>query len=297
MISVIVPVYNGEKTLPACIRSVLNQTEHNWELLLIDDGSTDSTPKLCRKAAARDSRIRCVSQKNQGVSMARNRGLTLAKGEFVTFLDADDLLPPAALETLQGAMEENVDFVIGSYRYFRLFWRRDKILSGQDRVDALMSLMCGKLYRRDILHTNRIRFRDAFPYGEDTVFNLQYGSCAAKWKVLPQVICHCRMGGRASSLRYYPNRDEIARNLLESYALYARTEELTAIAEQEWKETCLHYFVHCTKTEAFARTGAAWKQLAPFLPETAASPQSLWQRHRKRIFLRKMKRWFRRKQL
>lgn len=100
-ISVIVPVYQAEKLLPACARSVMDQTFSDWELLLVDDGCTDGSPGICDALAASDIRIRALHQpKNAGVSEARNRGLREARGEYIAFLDADDAFEPRALETL-----------------------------------------------------------------------------------------------------------------------------------------------------------------------------------------------------
>ena len=89
-ISVIVPVYNVEKELPRCIESLLTQTYSNFELLLINDGSSDGSPEIMEKYAEKDPRIRTLHKKNGGVSSARNRGLEQAKGEYVCFVDADD---------------------------------------------------------------------------------------------------------------------------------------------------------------------------------------------------------------
>ena len=106
-ISVIVPVYQAEQCLPACVESVLAQTFFNWELLLVDDGCTDGSPALCDGYAARNDRVRVFHQRNGGVSAARNTGLREARGEFIAFLDADDLLEPRALETLWSMLESS----------------------------------------------------------------------------------------------------------------------------------------------------------------------------------------------
>lgn len=89
LISVIVPVYNVEKELPRCIESLLTQTYSNFELLLINDGSSDGSPEIMERYAEKDLRIRTLHKKNGGVSSARNRGLEQAKGEYVCFVDAD----------------------------------------------------------------------------------------------------------------------------------------------------------------------------------------------------------------
>lgn len=116
LISIIVPVYNVETYLDQCIHSVLNQTYSNWELLLINDGSTDSSGSMCDDYARRDGRIRVIHMKNRGVSEARNTGLTLSKGEYITFLDSDDGIREDFLETcLTTAIQHEVDIVIGHF--------------------------------------------------------------------------------------------------------------------------------------------------------------------------------------
>ena len=119
MVSIIVPAYNAEQYLEQTISSILSQSETDWELLLIDDGSTDTTPALCRKYAADDPRIRAYHQANAGPSAARNYGISLARGEYLTFLDADDILHPDFLKvTLQAASECNARIVATSFYNF-----------------------------------------------------------------------------------------------------------------------------------------------------------------------------------
>ena len=99
-ISVIVPVYKAEKFLATCIESILNQTYGNLEIILVDDGSPDSCGKICEKYALSDSRVKVVHQKNAGVAAARNVGLDLAEGDYVTFVDSDDYIQPQMYEKL-----------------------------------------------------------------------------------------------------------------------------------------------------------------------------------------------------
>ena len=90
VISIIVPIYNAEEYLERCIESIKKQTYQKWELILVDDGSTDCSLQLCEKIALKDTRIRVIHIENLGVSMARNRGIEEAKGEYISFIDADD---------------------------------------------------------------------------------------------------------------------------------------------------------------------------------------------------------------
>ncbi len=109
-VSVIVPVYNSEKFISKCIESILSQTLAEIELILINDGSTDASPVICEKYMNADSRIKYISQKNQGVSAARNAGLRVASGEFIGFTDSDDYVAPEMYEILySNAMKYSVD--------------------------------------------------------------------------------------------------------------------------------------------------------------------------------------------
>lgn len=96
-ISIIIPVYNRQKTIGYCIESVLAQEYGNWELLLVDDGSTDRTAEICKQYGEQDQRIHYLRQANSGVSVARNNGIDHATGEWVTFVDSDDAITPAHL--------------------------------------------------------------------------------------------------------------------------------------------------------------------------------------------------------
>lgn len=100
IISIIVPVYNAEKTLNRCVDSILNQTYHDWELLLVDDGSTDKSEAICNQYSAIDQRIKVFHKENGGVSSARNYGIKLAKGEWIIFIDSDDYFLLNALKVL-----------------------------------------------------------------------------------------------------------------------------------------------------------------------------------------------------
>ena len=107
LISIIVPVYNAEQYLGDCIKSVLKQTYTHFELILVEDGSTDNSREICRRVGMDDIRISLVRQeRNQGVSRARNAGIEAAKGKYLFFLDSDDTIHPRLIETLYKIMEK-----------------------------------------------------------------------------------------------------------------------------------------------------------------------------------------------
>ena len=183
-ISVIVPVYNTEMYLHRCIDSILSQTFTDFELLLIDDGSKDSSGTICDEYAAKDSRVRVFHKENGGVSSARNLGLDNAKGDWITFVDADDYMFPDMLVTMLSVLElKKSDIVIcGTTETGGGFWKpkADKDYSIEDLKNDFVSLLhtellsppwC-KIYSRDKI--GDIRFNDDVSFGEDLMFNIQY---------------------------------------------------------------------------------------------------------------------------
>lgn len=115
-ISVIIPVYNAEEWLRAALASLQGQTYADFEAILVDDGSSDQSPEICREFCGHDPRFRLISQSNAGVSAARNRGIDVASGEWIAFMDADDVMPPDALAVMAGhARKSGAGIVAGGY--------------------------------------------------------------------------------------------------------------------------------------------------------------------------------------
>ncbi|MGN1326481.1 MAG: glycosyltransferase family 2 protein, partial [Clostridia bacterium] len=115
-ITVIMPVYNVEKYLEEAIDSVIYQTYQNLEIILIDDGSTDNSGNICDEYAKKDSHIKVIHQENKGLSGARNTGLDIATGEYIMFIDSDDIFPKDACEKMLKFMEEkDADYIVGNY--------------------------------------------------------------------------------------------------------------------------------------------------------------------------------------
>lgn len=183
LVSVIVPAYNAEKYLPAAIESVLRQTYSGWELILVDDGSTDSTPAICDKAAAADPRVRVIHKPNGGVSCARNAAMEIAAGSYFTFLDADDLLASRCLETMVGvAQKERVEMVASPLHLSNddsdfTSWNEAEaaIVDSTKLVEEILYQTCmiecsasGKLYGRNLWDS--IRFREDMRYEDLDVF-------------------------------------------------------------------------------------------------------------------------------
>ena len=178
-ISVIVPVYNVEKCLRRCVDSILAQTFTDFELLLVDDGSTDNSGVICDEYATKVSRVRVFHKPNGGVSSARNFGLDNAQGEWIAFVDSDDWVTKDCLEIMIEG--ENTDFTMANYTLIGDNNWKPLILDevnydGENITDFLENQLpyCSspwaKLIRRKILVENNIKFNDHFSYGEDTIF-------------------------------------------------------------------------------------------------------------------------------
>lgn len=194
LISIIVPVYNSEKYVDGCIKSVLLQTYINFELLLIDDGSQDNTRKICKELCDVDKRIRLICKEHRGVSVARNIGLKEAKGKFLFFLDSDDVIHPRLLETLYELLEKTQTIMAAVTHYCAgegsfqnpPGWETDVYkeprsicLSSERAIDyliygnqeAMLYIMGGKLIRHEAVRT--IKFSEKLTNGEDTLFLYQ----------------------------------------------------------------------------------------------------------------------------
>lgn len=182
LVSVIVPVYNVEKYLDKCIQSILNQSFTDFELLLIDDGSTDQSGAICDAYVLQDERIRVFHKENGGVSSARNMGLDEAKGEWIAFVDSDDWIKPAFLENLI-RHKDGVDIVIsysetvtndGIYKFEISgmgFVTNTNFHELFTKYEMTVNTTCwAKLYRKSLIEANEIRFDNKIKMGEDTVF-------------------------------------------------------------------------------------------------------------------------------
>ena len=180
MISVIIPVYNAGNRLLYQLECVRQQVYTDFEVLLVDDGSTDGSGAICDAMAARDARFRVIYQVNSGVSAARNHGMQLAEGSFLTFLDADDEIPADYLKVLADVQRQtNADVVVCDVvivqdgKEMRRFTTEDSLLSQTDALNLLLtrekinSGPCAKLMRRSIL--SEIQFPPLKAY-EDIIF-------------------------------------------------------------------------------------------------------------------------------
>jgi len=192
-ISVIIPVYNVEQYLEQCINSIIKQTYSNLEILLVNDGSTDSSGKVCDELASNDSRVKVIHQINGGVSSARNTGMDAASGDYITFVDSDDWLEAGMYQNMIGIVskqnapdivmcdfisekENNIECITACIRkgYYnkadiiRELYPTLLVKEDLGRLPIVSACIC--LFKKEFLHVNQIKFEVSLKYSEDYLF-------------------------------------------------------------------------------------------------------------------------------
>ena len=260
-VSVIVPVYNSEQSLPACIDALLRQSYNNLEILLIDDGSTDGGARILKSYAAMDPRIVYIHQRNRGVSAARNEGLRRVSGKYVLFADSDDCYTWNAAELLVRTAEETqADWIVGAVRktlrgVTETVQPGTGVFSGEAMNEVLWRLLenymirqlWGKLYLAEIIRKYELRMREDMNCGEDFEWICRYLMHVQAMAALPEVVYHYRIKSNASlsqrfdmrSFHYLKLQYEAVRALLVSRGMWQVYEE--RILYHEGQEVCRGY--------------------------------------------------------
>ena len=189
-VSIIVPIYNAEKSVARCIDSILSQEYTDFELILCDDGSTDKSGQIIDEYREKDERIRVLHKENTGVSDTRNQGIAVAKGKYIQFLDADDWITVDATKLLVRTMKEGgCDLVISDF--YRVIGERishkgdidaDGILTQEEFAEYMMvnpadfyyGVLWNKLYKREIIEKYHLKMDESVSWCEDFLFNLEY---------------------------------------------------------------------------------------------------------------------------
>lgn len=188
MVSIIVPVYNASATLQKCVDSILQQSFKDFEVLLIDDGSSDNSDKICNEYIQKDKRVRVFHKINDGVSSARNCGLQHVCGKWIVFVDSDDWLEKDFLLNLMKYAD--YQFIVGGFKRFgeksdeakpkvsqRINVKKDLTLLFESTLDKFIFwYVWGKLFRKDIIEEYHIKFYENMKYNEDNCFVLEYMS-------------------------------------------------------------------------------------------------------------------------
>ena len=215
-ISIIIPVFNAEQYLDKCLASILNQGMPSYEVILVDDGSTDSSPLICDRYSATDSRFRTIHKPNGGVSSARNTGLNLAKGEYIMFVDSDDALLPDALYNMTKDVYGE-DMVLGGYSVYvggvpsktvhphkeRTYRNSEMSSFFEDNIRRnceMLDAPWAKLFRRKTI--GALRFCEDLSYAEDKLFVFSFMSAcsSASTCAAPVYEYHIRPGSLGSDI-------------------------------------------------------------------------------------------------
>lgn len=184
LISIVIPVYNAEKYLRACLDSVLAQTYKNWEAICVNDGSSDNSAQILEEYAAKDARFHIINQQNSGVSTARNTGMRQTTGKYIYFMDADDIVSPYLFELAEKNLQNNIDCICFDYLQsndINITFDRPKQLNLEHinhPLDELLKYksiihhnLWTKIFRKDII--KKLKFEPTICYGEDLYFNIQ----------------------------------------------------------------------------------------------------------------------------
>lgn len=213
-VSIIVAVYNVEHFLQKCIKSLTAQTYQNLEIILVDDGSKDNSAKLCDEWAEKDSRIVVCHQQNAGVSAARNKGISIASGEYIVFVDSDDWLDKTFVEKLLKNYHDG-DLLLTGYvidydqasksHHIEKVYSKEKVCClEKGKVVSLFqaglfSPIWNKLYERSRILEKDIRFREEMNLGEDIIFNLDYfEELSGNFRIINEPLYHYMRWGDVS---------------------------------------------------------------------------------------------------
>lgn len=278
-VSIIVPIYNVEKYLRRCIDSILSQTFISFELLLIDDGSTDASGAICDEYALVDRRIHVTHQINRGVSAARNVGLDKSVGKYVCFVDSDDWVTSDYLATL---MEQVQGFDVLFFGFFlryndessmSLSLRRQCAVNEIEKEQLMLSLCKNdigynvlgyafdKIFRRNLIEKYNLRFDENICLGEDEIFALAYCLKAQYLKVIPDVLYYYspRVGGLASQKESYKSCYSKYKALVDNIIDMGSSEML-----EMWHKRAYHTLQDVAKTQKYNLLFYLWFQLRAF---------------------------------
>ena len=225
-VSIIVPVYNIERYLPECLDSIGAQTMQDWEAILVDDGSTDNSGIICDDYAAKDSRFRVIHKENGGAASAKNIGLDMAIGQYIAFVDSDDVVEENWLQILVDTADSNNAYVV-EYRLDYFFkdgrrsipysWGMVGIFSAEEYLENYLkewtcSLFCLKLFRAELLRD--IRFRRERRCIDDEFFTYKAVAGAERIYRIDNVLYHYRQR-MSSAVQSEKNRRQITDDSLE----------------------------------------------------------------------------------
>ena len=275
-VSIIIPVYNTEKYLTGCLDSILKQTLQKWELILIDDGSRDSSGKICDEYASKDARIRVVHKRNEGVSIARNVGLDMAEGKYIGFVDSDDTILPTMYERMCIAADEfDTDIVMCDATTVFQDGREEPDTIGQlDRscvierknwTPVLLKEMAGSacrcIYSRDLLHRHAVSFATSLKFSEDRVFNIYMMGYATKVFYLKEAFYQRLIWPGSAVHRYHADYfDAVKRAALETRSALCAAWGDNPVYQNAYQEQFITASIGAINNFFYSTSPLSWKE-------------------------------------
>ena len=219
LISIIIPCYNVEKTIKKCINSLLAQTHENIEIIAVNDGSTDDTYRVLQEEFKNNDKCILLNQSNSGISVARNEGMKIAKGEYYSFVDADDYVEPDYLEKLIESIKDN-DLSICYYSSSIMKRQSSDIQTVEDVFREMMipenniaAFAWNRLYKASIIRENSILFNEKVFVCEDVLFNYQYMQYVSKIGICREYLYHYVINSSSTMFRKAFNEKKLSANI------------------------------------------------------------------------------------
>lgn len=266
VVSIIIPVYNTEKYIDKCLESVVNQTYKNLQIILVDDGATDGSPKLCDEWAEKDERVSVIHKENEGLGYTRNAGLAVAQGKYVCFLDSDDTIELNTIEVCTDVLENSkadacfyprktfdkngnytvcknipskLEFVDDEVKseFSKAYWGAHP-LEGADLF--IHSSVCRGMFLRKTIEDNNLYFPSEREYlCEDVVFGLEFCKVAKKVIIIPQYFYNYTYNETSLTKSYRPQRLEQAKKLYQ--IMEKQLEEYKGVSDSLCR--CQHRYI------------------------------------------------------
>lgn len=230
LLSIIIPVYNGEKYIEKCLDSVLSQTYSNIEVIIINDGSTDNSYQILQEYAKKDNRIFLLNQENAGSSLTRNTGIKYSKGEYITFVDIDDYLEKDAYEKVMNKLQDDIDIACFSVScdYTKENYSINKILKSGifSKDEAVIELfnkdifnaLWNKVYKASLIK-NKDYFPHEFNQGEDLIFNCKVFKQANKILLMSDIFYHYIYQENATMISSFTKNNDLVLKNKQKYVL------------------------------------------------------------------------------
>lgn len=281
-ISFIVPVFNSASTLDRCLQSIVKQTDKNIEIILVDDGSTDSSPSICKEYAQKDSRIICISLPHQGVCVARNAGIEAATGEYLTFVDSDDWVDKNICEKfLDRTKKYNYDLFIFSASYERaqkakkcfLFKKNVDLLDEAQKKEAVCKVMSlrnswysykteapfmgsvwGNFYKTKIIQDNACLFSKQAGFSEDILFIVSHFDKFKRIGFTKDILYHYVFNKNSAQNRYRPHSADYFEFVMNEINSLLSTSQKDSDYTDSANVLAIHYLFGIIKEDCFHKS-------------------------------------------